>query len=326
MSPFARPPSEWTETDILKLIELEVQESLTLDYKESRALDQTDKMKTEMSKDISAFANSAGGTIIYGVVEENHLPKGLDHGVDRLTITKERLEDVITSWIHPRIEGVSINQIRLSSNGDQVIYVVDVPQAKHTAPHQAHDYKYYKRFNFKSQPMEDYEIRDVRRRAIGPDIHVNIVDLVPSTANNESFQFNVSIVNRSEEPALYAHFDLYIDEDLQLFNYPHEAQDPEAVEAMIDGFQHTLTWFACPWVTPDRSPLWKDLKQKLGRHPIGANIVNRATHYLVVISVSAPNMSQGDFVFRIKPYDTVPARRLEHRNDLKFRRSDAVAI
>src|SRR5262249_49751212 len=34
------------------------------------------------------------------------------------------------------------------------------------APHQANHHRYYKRSNFESKPMEDYEVRDLMRRSI----------------------------------------------------------------------------------------------------------------------------------------------------------------
>jgi hypothetical protein len=39
-------------------------------------------------------------------------------------------------------------------------------QATSRAPRQAKDHKYYKRSNFESKPMEDYEVRDAMRRSI----------------------------------------------------------------------------------------------------------------------------------------------------------------
>ena len=45
-----------------------------------------------------------------------------------------------------------------------VIYVVDIPQSN--IAHQAFDKRYYKRFNFISTPMEDYEIRDINKGVI----------------------------------------------------------------------------------------------------------------------------------------------------------------
>jgi len=153
-----------TEQDIDDLVQNKVPESIELDYKESPSLGNTDSRKTEISKDVSAFANSAGGSIVYGVVEENHEPQSIDTGVDPQTVSREWLENVITSRIHPKIPDVVINPITLSSGN--CIYLVYIPQS-YTA-HQAHDKRYYKRHNFKSEPMEDYEVRDVMNRAKWP--------------------------------------------------------------------------------------------------------------------------------------------------------------
>jgi predicted HTH transcriptional regulator len=73
----------------LALIRDEVQESLTLDYKRSSALGKWNTERNNLSKDISAFANSEGGMLIYGMEENGHLPTAIDAGVDRSQITKE---------------------------------------------------------------------------------------------------------------------------------------------------------------------------------------------------------------------------------------------
>ena len=52
--------SLWTELDLLELIRNEVQEDIQLDYKASPALSNIESKKTEISKDVSAMANSAG--------------------------------------------------------------------------------------------------------------------------------------------------------------------------------------------------------------------------------------------------------------------------
>lgn len=59
-----------TISDIDQLINNKVQENIHLDYKDSRAVDP--KKSDEIAKDASAFANSDGGVIIYGVAEDNN--------------------------------------------------------------------------------------------------------------------------------------------------------------------------------------------------------------------------------------------------------------
>jgi Putative DNA-binding domain len=158
-----RDSTEWIEEDLLRMISEGEQKSIGLDYKACDSLQNTDGKKTEISKDVSAFSNSAGGVIIYGMKEIDHVATELDAGFDPGLITKEWLEDVIQGRIHPRIQGLHINPIQLTTRSHgKVAYAVTIPQSN--TAHQAHDKRYYKRFNFKSEPMEDHEIRDVMSR------------------------------------------------------------------------------------------------------------------------------------------------------------------
>ncbi len=88
----------------------------------------------------------------------------IDLGFDPDEISAEWIENVITSTVHPKVDGLRINPIPLASARN--IYLVWVPQGN--TAHQAHDKKYYKRHNFKSEPMEDYEVRDVMNRMKNP--------------------------------------------------------------------------------------------------------------------------------------------------------------
>ena len=54
-------PTAWNEESLNALIRDALNESLTLDYKAAGALTlKTDGIKNEISKDVSAFANSGG--------------------------------------------------------------------------------------------------------------------------------------------------------------------------------------------------------------------------------------------------------------------------
>lgn len=165
--------ARWTEKRLQQYVGDQVEESLTLEYKGAKSIDKTDSKKTEITKDVSAMANSAGGTIMYGIreypVPRNHLPEKIDP-IERSQFSKEWLEQVINN-IRPRIDNVVIHAIPLS-DAKHVCYVVEIPQS-HTA-HQATNHRYYKRFNFESVPMEDHEIRDVMNRITRPDASVTI--------------------------------------------------------------------------------------------------------------------------------------------------------
>lgn len=165
----AKSPREWTEADLRALIAEKTKESLELDYKECAALDKTDGKKNDISEDVSAFANSAGGVLVYAIVEKGHIPLKLDDGYEPTAISREWLEDVINSRIHPRIDGVAINQVELTTHAPgKVAYVVYVPPS--STAHMASDHKYYRRFNFQNRPMEDYEVRERMFKLTHPEV------------------------------------------------------------------------------------------------------------------------------------------------------------
>jgi predicted HTH transcriptional regulator len=88
--------------DLQKLISDGIAESLTLDYKASPSLGKDSKQRDELCKDVTAFANSAGGQIVYGLEENKNLPIKLDDGADP-SITKEWIEQVIDSRVQRAI-------------------------------------------------------------------------------------------------------------------------------------------------------------------------------------------------------------------------------
>ena len=156
---------EYTILDIEQLIQDEVEENIHLDYKRDGALSKDDKKRAEITKDISAFANSDGGIIVYGLAESGHKPQSITY-IDGLVYTKEWLENIVNT-IQPRIDGLKIYPVRKNNDLKQSLYIVKIPRSSQ-APHMAKDKRYYKRFNFLSEPMEDYEIRDVMYRHHSP--------------------------------------------------------------------------------------------------------------------------------------------------------------
>ncbi len=56
-------PKNWTEQRLQNFISSESEESLTLEYKSAEALGKSEYQKHEITKDVSAMANSAGGLL-----------------------------------------------------------------------------------------------------------------------------------------------------------------------------------------------------------------------------------------------------------------------
>lgn len=163
----------WSYDRVQRMIEDGIEENLHLDYKAAGSLAKVPQKRDEIVKDVTAFANSDGGVIIYGVQEfsgqeRSHLPEKITP-INRADFSKEWLEQVISNAA-PRIKGVHIHPITVPGAEDRCLYVVEIPKGE--TAHQSVDCKYYRRYNFESVPMRDHEVRDLMNRIKVPRIAV----------------------------------------------------------------------------------------------------------------------------------------------------------
>ena len=214
----------WDEARVQQYIDDGIEESLNLDYKAAGALSKTDGKRKEITKDVSAMANSDGGIIVYGMTEQNQLPGNIDP-VKRNEFSKEWLEHVIGN-IRPKIDGLIIHPVPIGNSTTDVVYVVEIPKS-HTA-HQAQDKRYYKRFNFQSVMMDDYEIRDVMNRRQHPRIKLDLRVLRRMISEEYGIVTHELEVEMSNQGRVYAQYVVamiyapcdFIDEDGPKRNFP----------------------------------------------------------------------------------------------------------
>ena len=206
--------SRFTPEQILQLVKDQERENVKLDYKSIGALTNNDHNKQEISKDISAFANSAGGTIIYGVYEENHIPQGFD-GTKGIESKKEWLEQVINSNIYPRIEDINVYCVPIEDN---VVIVVSISES-YTA-HQANDHRYYHRYGSESLAMEDYQVKQTMNKANQPLLKLRIrrnqVFPLPIKVQHKQRDLEFYVKNEGRITAKSCVFHLYIPNDIPL--------------------------------------------------------------------------------------------------------------
>lgn len=183
--------TEFTQQDILDIISSRTEESINIDFKDARSLSSGDGK--EIAKDVSAFANSDGGLIFYGINEDNHVATDLSF-VDGNKYNKEWLENKITSNIQQRIHDILIIPVRFDNDINRTIYVVKIPKSLNTPHINSFDNKYYRRFNFKSVPMEEYEVRDSYFRANGSKVIIEKSTVtLEESINKDSFNFNIEV-------------------------------------------------------------------------------------------------------------------------------------
>jgi predicted HTH transcriptional regulator len=170
-------PDAYTEEHLLNLIG--ITEFFRLEFKSARLLLNKEQAIPELSKTVSAFANSEGGTLVIGiagkVIEGNRrVAKELD-GIDREVVSPEWLEQVIRSNISPALPTIRVYEIRLTGQRDgRVAFVVVVPAG--STAYQANDRRYYARQEFGVEPLPDHEVHLRMARDRIPQLHFEAAD------------------------------------------------------------------------------------------------------------------------------------------------------
>ena len=192
---------QWDENDILNLITNKAEENIHLEFKSAGSLENTDKKKFEITKDIAAFANADGGILIYGIEEENHIANRVSF-IDGTTYTKEWLENIVTGGIYRNISDLRILPVRFGGLMEQTVYVVDIP-ISYDAPHMNKEKRFYKRNNFQVLQMEEYEIRELynRKSKVALIYHSLEITLKPKNPRKNyiiEFDIDIKIENNSK--------------------------------------------------------------------------------------------------------------------------------
>jgi hypothetical protein len=286
--------------DLDILVAQDIQESLTLDYKEARSLGKGSSERNELCKDVSAFANSAGGQIVYGIEEKNRHPVRVQEadGVDSGVITREWIEQVIDSNVQPRIRGLQIKPIEVAPG--RLAYAIAIPAATTNAPHMAPDNKYYYRQNFQSVPMEDYQVRDTMRRATTPELYVRLslprgktagIEFAYQTEMSKPIILNAFVGNRSAQPAFHTFVQLGI--DTEIFILPNGGF--MRVGERTDADDVPQNWLMRRISTPPEPPIFKEANFDLTRSSVSlgfhSQLLDHAHRFRITTLVQTPGYS-----------------------------------
>ncbi len=269
---------EWTLARLRELIAGKTEEGPQLEYKAAGSFGTQNNQKVEITKDVSAMANSGGGIVIYGIAEKSHLPDKLD-AIDRRKFSREWLEQVING-IQPRIDGLLIHCVEDDTQEGFGFYVVEVPQSN--TAHQAKDSRYHKRQNFTVAAMQDYEIRDVMNRRKYPHIVLSFTlrrytprdpHGMPEFYSREKKEDKVSLAvygeNKGVLLAQYVIAKLDIPtrllDDLTVIRSEHDIQNlPERITQTVTNEKQDYNGMGIPMGDKRREPLLPELKVYLG--------------------------------------------------------------
>jgi len=161
----------FTADQLQQVLDEHVQEGMYLDLKRGAALDKSSAARSELVKDCTGFANAGGGIILYGVAEEN-----IEGVPAAASLSPVATPSIDSNWI--------TNVLRSNTSpplGHFDVWELDVPggrviaieiEAAATAHQNLFDRRYYQRAGRSTEPMVDFQIRDVMSRKLRPEVLV----------------------------------------------------------------------------------------------------------------------------------------------------------
>ena len=230
--------TDWTKRRLLDL--LGVPESLHLEFKSTRLLETKDKVAGVLTKELSAFANADGGTVIIGLEESTSrgqtVASTLSQGVTPKDVSVAWLNQVIQDNISPSVPELRVHPIAIGdpalglvSSTQLLAFAIEVP--RHQRAVQAKDNVYYQRQEERSVPMKAYQVDDVNNRSSGPELELGLrprqdqLDRLVPDPPDRSVRLVLEIVARNNSDQVA---------DLGLFHLvvprPLESSQPEGWE------------------------------------------------------------------------------------------------
>jgi hypothetical protein len=189
-----KPLDQISKDDVLDLVKNRIPESKTMEYKELLPGD-TDSEKREYTADITAFANTQGGDLLYGITEERdteNKPTGVPKEATGLsTINPEneilRLTTLIRDTTDARLTGLQPKTI-LGFPGPVIL--IRVPNSWNK-PHMVKATgRFFARSNAAKYPMDASEVRTAFLQT------ANVIDRIKQFHSERA-----SAIARNETPA-----------------------------------------------------------------------------------------------------------------------------
>lgn len=126
------------------------------------------KKESLLSRCVSAFANSGGGTIYFGI-KKIHGRAAEIIPVDFSRTGRHWLQNILNQEISPPIKNLEINYVPLAGNSNTGVIVINVPRSD-SIPHMASDNRFYLRVGLREVVMNENSVRELYGKASLPQI------------------------------------------------------------------------------------------------------------------------------------------------------------
>jgi len=189
MELFNKPLIDLKIDDINTIVQNKIPESRGLDYKRELP-PQTDAGNKELLKDISAFANTTGGYLIYGIEEKEGIPTeilGVD--VNNFDGLKQRIENLLRTGVDPVIRAVDFQAVDV--NESKKIIIIKIPRSI-ARPHVVKIKEHFRFYGRNSSGVHQLEIEDLRRAFLESETLATKIknfrtDRISAISTNETF-------------------------------------------------------------------------------------------------------------------------------------------
>ena len=165
--------------DLQKLCDERQEESFKLEFKccnelrpgtplRGTATRTRDGVIDELTKDITALLNSAGGTIIYGILERDSRAKEIDrnHAFGQGDIPPEKVVQWLRAHVQPSPTVDVYRVFEHAGDPDSPWYLV-IEALQGQQAYMARDHRFYRRIGDTVRQMEQYEVVDAMNRTQG---------------------------------------------------------------------------------------------------------------------------------------------------------------
>jgi hypothetical protein len=235
--------TEWTYDDLSRLIKLQLEESSWLELKRDLSSDGSakgwrdkrqvhPKERDGLAKEIVAFANSYGGTVIVGIAEtDDHPKRAREFGKSLPDVhdLAESLQNSLFARIDPSIAGLSVSAIPDGKEKGFGFLAITVP-ASNAAPHGIGlpSQAYVRREN-RSEPMSMRDLQNVfwesrmkieridkaiqlnKKRATEAGVPGHVGYSITAIPENEIYNYDIARSLKNGEIAQHATFREYND-------------------------------------------------------------------------------------------------------------------
>lgn len=168
-----------TETSLIEFVDSHSneRESLHLEYKINSSSKKgfTGKDRGNFSENLSAFSNSEGGLLIWGISDYKKEQKAAERlqPIEDVVGFERRLRSSLADVISPMIQGFQMEVIRKKGSKLDGYIKCYIPESDLT-PHQAFDSKYYMSTVEGVYAMKHFQVADMFGKRQRPDLTLNI--------------------------------------------------------------------------------------------------------------------------------------------------------